>query len=98
MNKKEREHLSQIASIGCIVCLNNGYPDTPAEIHHIGNGTLSKRASNFEAIPLCPAHHRTGGHGVAVHAGRKTWESNYGTERELLSQAHDMIGYSSTGG
>lgn len=29
------------------------------------------RADNFHVIPLCHTHHRTGGHGVAIHAGRK---------------------------
>lgn len=83
--KAEREHMSKVASMGCIVCANMGMPGTPAEVHHINNGTMGKRASNYEVIPLCPAHHRTGGYGVAVHAGRKAWESNFGTERELLS-------------
>lgn len=84
MNKSEREHLSKIAAMGCIVCERAGIPDCPAEIHHIRTGQGQKRASHFEVIPLCPDHHRSGGHGVAIHAGRKTWESLYGTELELL--------------
>lgn len=91
MKAKERIHLGKVAALGCIVCMNNGYYDTPAEIHHIGNGTMSKRASNYEAIPLCHIHHRTGGLGVAVHAGRKSFEDNYGTEQELLEQVKGLI-------
>ena len=55
MNKSEKEHLSKVASIGCIVCMNQGSEGTPAEIHHIrhGNG-MSQRANNYEVIPLCP--------------------------------------------
>lgn len=83
---KEKRHLNKVASMGCIVCCNLGLGETPAEIHHIGNGTMSKRASNYEAIPLCPIHHRTGGYGLAVHSGRKVWESAFGTEQELLEQ------------
>ena len=52
--KAERKHMDKVAQLGCIVCCNLGYDDTPAEIHHIGNGTMSKRASNYEVIPLCP--------------------------------------------
>ena len=85
--KDEQQWLNRVAELGCTICKR------PAEIHHIGNGTMGKRASNFEVIPLCSEHHRTGGHGVAVHAGRKTWEAIYGTERELLqktqAQLHD---------
>lgn len=84
--KAEREHMGAVAALGCIVCRNLGFGDSPAEVHHIGNGTLGKKASNFETIPLCPTHHRHGGHGVAVHAGRKAFEANFGTERELLEQ------------
>lgn len=47
---------------------------------------VSVRADNFHVIPLCHAHHRTGGYGVAIHAGRKSWEEKFGTEAELLSQ------------
>ena len=84
--KAERDHMGAVAALGCVVCRNLGFGETPAEVHHIGNGTLGKKASNYETIPLCDAHHRNGGHGVAVHAGRKTFEARYGTERELLEQ------------
>lgn len=84
--KAERDHMGAVAALGCVVCRNLGFGETPAEVHHIGNGTLGKKASNFETIPLCEIHHRNGGHGVAVHAGRKTFEARYGTERELLEQ------------
>ena len=83
--KDEQTWLNRVAELGCIICRR------PAEIHHIGNGTLGKRASNFETIPLCPEHHRTGGHGVAVHAGRRTWEAIYGTEKGLLERVRQMI-------
>ena len=91
MKKSEKEHLNKVASMGCVVCINLGYGPSPAEVHHIGNGTMGKRASNFEVIPLCAQHHRLGGYGVAVHAGRKTWEQNFGTEKELLAQVKSWI-------
>lgn len=91
MTKAEKEHLSKVASIGCIACRLMGYEGTPAEIHHIGNGTMSKRASNYETIPLCHFHHRTGGHGNAVHAGRKTFESRFKTEKEFLADTLELI-------
>ncbi|AUR89854.1 recombination enhancement RecA-dependent nuclease [Vibrio phage 1.133.O._10N.222.51.E4] len=84
MNSKEKAHIEKVVSLGCVVCSELGIQDSPAEAHHIGNGTMGKKASNFEVIPLCPSHHRLGGYGVAVHAGRKAFESAYGTERGLL--------------
>jgi hypothetical protein len=91
MKAKDRQHLGKVAAIGCIVCINEFGFDTPPEIHHIANGTMGKRNNNFNVIPLCHLHHRTGGHGVAVHQGRKTWEANFGTEQDLLKQVMEMI-------
>ena len=84
--KAERAHMGRVAALSCVVCRNNGIDGSPAEVHHIGNGTMGKRSSNYEVIPLCHAHHRTGGHGVAVHAGRKAFERLNGTEKALLEQ------------
>lgn len=89
--KAEKAHMNRVAERGCIVCFNLGHYDTPAEIHHIGNGTMSKRASNYEVIGLCHIHHRTGNNGVAVHSGRKAFEANFGTEQELLNQTLEAL-------
>ena len=82
--KAEREHMSRVAELGCIIC------GSQAEVHHLpGHGV---RASHYETIPLCPTHHRNGGFGEAVHQGRRTWEANYGTEKELLSRVNGLLG------
>ncbi|MBA7873256.1 MULTISPECIES: Ref family recombination enhancement nuclease [unclassified Citrobacter] len=94
-NKAEKLHLSRVADLHCIVCRNEGLGDTPAEIHHCSSGTgMSVRADNFHVIPLCHTHHRTGGHGVAIHAGRQSWENKFGTETELLVQVLYELGES----
>lgn len=87
MKKAERDHLNRVASLGCIVCRNLGYGETPAHVHHIRTGKgMGQRANHFETLPLCPEHHQHGGYGIAIHAGQKTWEANFGTEIELLEQ------------
>ncbi|ENP2850238.1 DUF968 domain-containing protein [Klebsiella pneumoniae] len=87
MTKDDKDWLSDVAELGCIVCRNLGFGATPAEIHHIRTGQgAGQRANHKRTLPLCPAHHRTGGFGVAIHAGQKTWEGKYGTELELLDQ------------
>lgn len=91
-NKSEKAHLSAVANLGCIVCRNERLGQSPAEIHHIRSGQgMSQRASNYDVIPLCHSHHRTGGYGIAFHAGKKAFESKYGTERELLKQVGELI-------
>jgi hypothetical protein len=93
MTKAEKLHLAKLVAIGCIVCLNMGFEDSPAEVHHIKDQTgLASRSSHYEAIPLCPAHHRTGGPGIAFHAtGRDEWEDTHGSQRALLEQVRGMI-------
>lgn len=92
MKKAEKEYLSKVASIGCIICYRMGYPDSPCEIHHvrgIGLG-LGVRNNHFNTVGLCPNHHRgnDGYHGM----GRKAFERKYGvTEQELLEQVKEML-------
>lgn len=91
--KAESLHLGRLAALGCIVCLRLGHGVTPCEIHHPRRGTgMGRRASHYDAIGLCPAHHRTGGHGVAIHAGQRTWEARFGTEAELLADVRSRLG------
>jgi hypothetical protein len=86
MTKAEKEHLNKVASLGCIICGNI------AEIHHVRTGMgLGQRNTNFNVIPLCHVHHRTGGHGVAFHAGKKTWQEIFGTEKDLLEKTINQI-------
>lgn len=89
MRKAEREYLSKLIELGCILCRRLGYGPTPAEIHHLREGQgLSQRASHFDAIPLCAEHHRgdTGLHGM----GRRAFEAHYGvTERSLKIAAEN---------
>ena len=91
--RNEKKHMNKVAELGCIACTGMGFPDSPAELHHISNGMMSKRASHFEVIPLCHFHHRTGGYGNALHAGIKVWEIAFGTEADLLKQVHSEVGY-----
>jgi len=92
MTKDEKRYLSKVADIGCIICYNAGYPQTPAEIHHIrGIGLgLGVRNNHYNVIGLCPSHHRgnEGYHGM----GRKAFERKYNvTEQQLLEQVKEML-------
>lgn len=85
MRKAEREHLSRLADLGCVLCLRLCYGATPAEIHHIRDGQgMSQRASHFEAIPLCYSHHRgpNGFHGL----GKRAFVRRYGVDETMLLQ------------
>ena len=81
MNKKQtKELMAKMVEDGCIIC------SSPAEIHHnTHDRARGKKSDKF--MPLCPHHHRLGGHGNAVHAGVETWESIFGHQDELCKKA-----------
>jgi len=91
MTKAERQHLSRLADLGCVLCRRLGLGETPAAIHHIREGQgMGQRASHFEAVPLCPEHHQgaSGIHGL----GRRAFERRYGlTELDLLADARRLL-------
>jgi len=81
----DEAHLRRVRALGCIVCWLRGLGWIRAESHHPKDETgAGEKAGDDEAIPLCPRHHRTGGFGVAFHAGSTEFRKRYGSERELL--------------
>lgn len=77
----ERRHIARVVALGCLAndC------GRLAEAHHPRRGMgMGQRASHYDVIPLCEIHHRTGGFGIALHMGQKTWEQKYGTEESLM--------------
>lgn len=94
MTKTERQHLNKVAALGCIACYQQGTPGTPAEIHHPRAGTgMGKRASHYDAIPLCAMHHRgTAGLSVpSIHGSKNAFIEAFGTEAELLELTKTLI-------
>ncbi|EDW6362012.1 DUF968 domain-containing protein [Salmonella enterica subsp. enterica] len=93
--KAENAHIQKLVDYGCIVCRNEMNVYTAPTIHHMraGQGT-GQRAPWSRTLPLCHVHHQDGGHGVALHAGQKTWEQKYGTEEELLGQLYNDLNIS----
>ena len=93
MNKSEREHLSRVAALGCMVCrrLYGPHDPGPVEIHHKRAGTgAGRRSSHFDAFGLCVEHHRgnTGVHGL----GTKGFVKHYGfDEADLLQDVRDLL-------
>ena len=85
MTRAEKKENARIVALGCIIC------GGPAEIHHVRRLATSKKRERAPKIPLCWLHHRDGGWGVAVHAGRATFEAQFGTELELLQLVNALL-------
>ncbi|HRH76082.1 MAG TPA: Ref family recombination enhancement nuclease [Cellvibrionaceae bacterium] len=94
VNNAERQHLGKLAALGCIACRHLGFIGTPAEIHHLRDGAgMAQKTSHFEAIPLCPIHHR-GTAGLkfpSIHMSKHDFIATFGTERELLEEVLSLI-------
>ena len=90
-SKEEKEYMDKVQQLGCIVCANRGFPDVPAEIHHTRGKTV--KDAHLYVIPLCPSHHRYGGHTepISRHPYKKRFEDAYGTEAELLECVGEIL-------
>ena len=65
----EREHMGRVAALCCVLCRHLGLADdTPAIVHHLRTGQGRMRASHYDTLPLCPAHHQHSGFGVEAAA------------------------------
>lgn len=95
MTNDEKRHLSRVAELGCIACYLQGTPGTPAEVHHPRSGTgAGRKASHFDAIGLCPAHHRGTDHPrtPSIHLAKREFINRFGTEAELLELVRRRLG------
>lgn len=108
MNRIER--FRQLQDLGCIACLLDGYPGTPADVHHIvDKGYRSHSGGDDATIPLCPYHHRgePGGWltranaelkaGPSLATDKRAFVLRYGTERYLLAYVDKLIGQEAHG-
>ena len=92
-NKEEKTWLAKIITLGCIVCHKELYVYTEASPHHIDGKT--KAGAHLRSIPLCGRHHQIPGEGyVSRHGdGRARFETEYGTEQELLDYTKKAMAF-----
>lgn len=81
-----KQHMGEVAALGCALCVRLGWGKTPAQVHHLELETgAGQRQSDFLTIPLCPEHH-TGGTGLHK-LGARGFTRRYGvSELDLLAQ------------
>jgi hypothetical protein len=74
-----KAHLARVKSLPCVIC---GAPP-PSDAHHVISGRFgSIRASDFDTIPLCKAHHQNGPD--AIHQDKAAWEAKHGFDTDYL--------------
>ena len=84
--RAEKAHMDKVAALGCLIC------KCPlVELHHPHYG-MGKRSSNYDVIPLCLAHHRSGRFGYCIHNGAKTTQINWGmSERQMVEEVKALL-------
>lgn len=89
MSLAAKRHLSRVAALGCVLCRRLGYPDTPAEVHHLREGQgMAQRASDWLTVGLCPDHHR-GARGI--HGDRSALRQAKCDEMDLLADTIEAL-------
>lgn len=82
-----KAHLERIKSLPCVIC--GAAP--PSDAHHVISGRFgSAKASDFDTIPLCKAHHQNGPE--AIHQNKAAWEAAHGPDTDYLPVVARMLG------
>lgn len=79
-----KRHMERVASLGCCVCRRLDLGQTPAELHHVAEG--SSKRSDFAVAPLCREHHQgqSGLHGLKAERFCKLYRVPWEKEEGLL--------------
>lgn len=96
MTKAEKERMSKVADLGCIVCKVYHGCESPALIHHLVGSkfrSTGKKASNQHIIPLCHHHHVGGSmENPSIHAFPKAFNMMYGSQEYLYGLTLNLLG------
>lgn len=82
-----RAYLERVKMLPCVIC--DAPP--PSDAHHVISGRFgSRKASDFDTIPLCRAHHQDGPE--AIHQNKAAWEAAHGPDTDYLPVVARMLG------
>lgn len=93
--KARSAHMARVAALGCIACMIDGNPGTPAELHHPRSGAgMGRKSPDSDVLPICAAHHRGIDHPrtPSIHLDRLAFLAKFGTESELLARVRALVG------
>jgi hypothetical protein len=80
-----RDYMARVALIPCLIC-----GAWPVELHH-----EAKPRSDWNVLPLCPAHHRREYGPGAYHYSPRAFYAAHGSSAELLAKVARLLGKSS---
>ena len=85
--KAAMEYIGLVKQLPCAVCGAAG----PSDAHHVFHGRYgTRRASDFDVIPLCKRHHQDGPE--AIHNIKETWAARHGPDYSYIEQTRKLVG------
>ena len=85
--KAAREYMGLVKQLPCAVCSAAG----PSDAHHVFHGRYgTRKASDFDIIPLCKRHHQDGPD--AIHNIKETWAARHGPDYGYIEQTRKLVG------
>ena len=95
----EKRYMSEVVSLGCVICHLFYSVESPAAIHHCDGRT--KPDAHYKILPLCAGHHQVSSpsgewatrHAPGRNAGKFAFESAYGSEESLMEKVRGMVNY-----
>jgi hypothetical protein len=79
-------HMARVKALPCVICCH----PPPSDAHHCISGRYgSRKASDFETIPLCKQCHQDGP--LAIHQDKAGWQERNGMDHEFLAVVADAL-------
>lgn len=80
------EHMRRVKMLPCMIC----QAPPPSDAHHCISGRYgTRKASDFETLPLCRACHLDGPN--AIHRNKRAWEERHGPDHGFLILVDDLL-------
>jgi hypothetical protein len=74
-------HMAKVAQLPCIICAS-----WPVQVHHcIHDRYGTRKASDFDTIPLCPPCHRK------LHSDKTAWREAHGPDYGFLEVVRALV-------
>ena len=79
------EHMARVAQLPCVIC-----GAWPVHVHHCFHGRYgTRKASDFDTIPLCPRDHLDGPE--AIHRDKAGWMVRNGPDHSYLDRVKELL-------
>lgn len=81
------EWMRRVKQLPCVICGKHG----PSDAHHVFHSRYgTRKASDFEVIPLCKSHHQDGPE--AIHNDKAAWLEKHGPDYSYLPHVAVQLG------